>query len=70
MRNFWQAVRSGFDSIYEGFDSIARATASFNIFPEPMEDTFERLDLPKSNEEAFERDRKALESDWKKVLGE
>ena len=52
--------------ICDGFDSIARASIDF--FHESLEDTFERLDIPKSDEEAFDRDRKALESDWEKIV--
>lgn len=58
MKSFW-------DCLKEGFDSIAKGMASFNIFPPPLSET--KYKLPKTDEEAFERDRKALESDWESV---
>jgi len=66
MKNFLKMICDGFDSICQGFDSIVRAPFIHDIFPRHIES--KKFDLPKTDEEAFERDRKALEDDWKKII--
>ncbi len=45
------------------WEGVARCFDLFGLFNEPV-------DLPKTDEEAFERDRLALQQDWEAVYGQ
>ena len=51
--------------LLEGFRSIGEGWASFTLFPPKNKDIKDYV--AENDEEAFQKDAKALESDWKKV---
>ena len=51
-------------NLFRGMGSIGEGMSTFTLFPPPMK----RIDLPKSDEEAFREDGEKIRSDWQKVI--